>query len=123
MPKKGTNCLLRLLGDNRAHWPGLIWLTALMMLSGVFKSYAASCFGLAIDMGIAAQLDGVTENILITMLMYLGDAVRLGVFNIATARTVERMFLDIKRKPFPSSRIANCPLMNPVCKAAICFLA
>ena len=31
------SALARLLRDNRAHWPGLIWLVVLMLLSGVFK--------------------------------------------------------------------------------------
>ena len=43
------SALARLLRDNRAYWPGLIWLVVLMLLSGVFKSYAAEYLGQAID--------------------------------------------------------------------------
>ena len=102
------SALVRLLRDNRAHWPGLIWLVVLMLLSGVFKSYAAEYLGQAIDLGMTAQMDGMMHSILITLIMYLCDAVRLGVFNAETARTVERMFLGIKRQAF--SAVARCKL-------------
>ena len=102
------SALARLLRDNRAHWPGLIWLVVLMLLSGVFKSYAAEYLGQAIDLGMTAQMDGMMHSILITLIMYLCDAVRLGVFNAETARTVERMFLGIKRQAF--SAVARCKL-------------
>ena len=103
--KSALACLLR---DNRAHWPGLIWLVVLMLLSGVFKSYAAEYLGQAIDLGMNAQMDGMMHSILITLIMYLCDAVRLGVFNAETARTVERMFLGIKRQAFDA--VARCKL-------------
>ena len=102
------SALARLLRDNRAHWPGLIWLVVLMLLSGVFKSYAAEYLGQAIDLGMTAQMDGMMHSILITLIMYLCDAVRLGVFNAETARTIERMFLGIKRQAF--SAVARCKL-------------
>lgn len=102
------SALVRLLCDNRAHWPGLIWLVVLMLLSGVFKSYAAEYLGQAIDLGMNAQMDGMMHSILITLIMYLCDAVRLGVFNAETARTVERMFLGIKRQAFDA--VARCKL-------------
>lgn len=108
MGKGKRSALAQLLMDNRAHWPGLIWLTLLMLLSGVFKSYAARFLGHAIDNGMAAQVDIAAKYLGITILMYLGDAVRLGIFNIETARTAERMFLDIKRKAFIA--VSNCTL-------------
>ena len=40
------SALLRLLSDNRKSIPGLIYLTALMLLSCLFKSFAAKFLGL-----------------------------------------------------------------------------
>ncbi len=100
MNKNKRSCLVRLLLDNKKHFPGLFLLTALMLVSGLFKSYAARFLGLAIDSGVAAQMGDVVRYGILTLLMYGGDAVRLALFNIQTARVVERMFLDIKRQAF-----------------------
>lgn len=107
-PLKKRPALVRLLLDNHHHWPGLIWLTALMLLSGLFKSLSADYLGRAVDQGMAGNYPAMSWSIGITLAMVLADAVRLGVFNVETARTVERMFLDIKRQVFGA--VAGCQL-------------
>lgn len=105
---KRRPALVRLMLDNRRHWPGLIWLTALMLVSGLFKSLSADYLGRAVDQGMAGDFQAMSWSIGVTLLMVLADAVRLGVFNVETARTVERMFLDVKRQVFGS--VAGCQL-------------
>ena len=107
-PPKKRSALVRLLLDNHHHWPGLIWLTALMLLSGLFKSLSADYLGRAVDQGMAGNYQAMSWSIGVTLAMVLADAVRLGVFNVETARTVERMFLDIKRQVFGA--VASCQL-------------
>lgn len=107
-PPKKRPALVRLLLDNRHHWPGLIWLTALMLLSGLFKSLSADYLGRAVDQGMAGNYQAMSWSIGVTLAMVLADAVRLGVFNVETARTVEQMFLDIKRQVFGA--VASCQL-------------
>lgn len=99
---KRRPALVRLMLDNRRHWPGLIWLTALMLVSGLFKSLSADYLGQAVDQGMEGDFQAMSWSIGVTLLMVLADAVRLGVFNVETARTVERMFLDVKRQVFGS---------------------
>ena len=94
--------------DHRRHWPGLLWLTGLMLVSGLFKSLSADYLGRAVDQGMAGDFQAMSWSIGVTLLMVLADAVRLGVFNVETARTVERMFLDVKRQVFGS--VAGCQL-------------
>ncbi len=106
--KKKRPALIRLLLDNRHHWPGLIWLMVLMIASGLFKSLSADYLGRAVDWGMAGDFQAMTRCIVMTLLMVLADAVRLGVFNLETARTVERMFLDIKRQIFRA--VTDCKL-------------
>lgn len=108
MKQKKRSSLARLLLDNRRHWPGLLWLTVLMLLSGLFKSLSADFLGRAVDLGVAGQMETMTWCIGVTLVMVVADAVRLGVFNVETARTVERMFLDIKRQVFRA--VAGCKL-------------
>lgn len=110
MKKKKKSSLARLLLDNRRHWPGLLWLTVLMLLSGLFKSLSADFLGRAVDLGVAGQMETMTWCIGVTLVMVVADAVRLGVFNVETARTVERMFLDIKRQVFRA--VAGCKLSD-----------
>lgn len=110
MKKKKKSSLARLLLDNRRHWPGLLWLTVLMLLSGLFKSLSADFLGRAVDLGVAGQMETMTWYIGVTLVMVVADAVRLGVFNVETARTVERMFLDIKRQVFRA--VAGCKLSD-----------
>lgn len=110
MKKKEKSSLARLLLDNRRHWPGLLWLTVLMLLSGLFKSLSADFLGRAVDLGVAGQMETMTWCIGVTLVMVVADAVRLGVFNVDTARTVERMFLDIKRQVFRA--VAGCKLSD-----------
>ena len=110
MKKKKKSSLARLLLDNRRHWPGLLWLTVLMLLSGLFKSLSADFLGRAVDLGVAGQMETMTWYIGVTLVMVVADAVRLGVFNVETARTVERMFLDIKREVFRA--VAGCKLSD-----------
>ena len=110
MKKKEKYSLARLLLDNRRHWPGLLWLTVLMLLSGLFKSLSADFLGRAVDLGVAGQMETMTWCIGVTLVMVVADAVRLGVFNVETARTVERMFLDIKRQVFRA--VAGCKLSD-----------
>ena len=105
---KRRPALVRLMLDNRRHWPGLIWLTALMLVSGLFKSLSADYLGQAVDQGMEGDFQAMSWSIGVTLLMVLADAVRLGVFNVETARTVERMFLDVKRQVFGS--VAGCQL-------------
>ena len=110
MKKKKKSSLARLLLDNRRHWPGLLWLTVLMLLSGLFKSLSADFLGRAVALGVAGQMETMTWCIGVTLVMVVADAVRLGVFNVETARTVERMFLDIKRQVFRA--VAGCKLSD-----------
>lgn len=110
MKQKKKSSLARLLLDNRRHWPGLLWLTVLMLLSGLFKSLSADFLGRAVDLGVAGQMETMTWCIGVTLVMVVADAVRLGVFNVETARTVERMFLDIKRQVFRA--VAGCKLSD-----------
>ena len=110
MKKKKKSSLARLLLDNRRHWPGLLWLTVLMLLSGLFKSLSADFLGRAVDLGVAGQMETMTWCIGVTLVMVVADAVRLGVFNVETACTVERMFLDIKRQVFRA--VAGCKLSD-----------
>ena len=110
MKKKEKYSLARLLLDNRRHWLGLLWLTVLMLLSGLFKSLSADFLGRAVDLGVAGQMETMTWCIGVTLVMVVADAVRLGVFNVETARTVERMFLDIKRQVFRA--VAGCKLSD-----------
>ena len=110
MKKKKKSSLARLLLDNRRHWPGLLWLTVLMLLSGLFKTLTADFLGRAVDLGVAGQMETMTWYIGVTLVMVVADAVRLGVFNVETARTVERMFLDIKRQVFRA--VAGCKLSD-----------
>ncbi len=110
MKKKKKSSLARLLLDNRRHWLGLLWLTVLMLLSGLFKSLSADFLGRAVDLGVAGQMETMTWCIGVTLVMVVADAVRLGVFNVETARTVERMFLDIKRQVFRA--VAGCKLSD-----------
>ena len=105
---KRRPALVRLMLDNRRHWPGLIWLTALMLVSGLFKSLSADYLGQAVDQGMEGDFQAMSWSIGVTLLMVLADAVRLGVFNVETARTVERVFLDVKRQVFGS--VAGCQL-------------
>ena len=110
MKKKEKYSLALLLLDNRRHWLGLLWLTVLMLLSGLFKSLSADFLGRAVDLGVAGQMETMTWCIGVTLVMVVADAVRLGVFNVETARTVERMFLDIKRQVFRA--VAGCKLSD-----------
>ena len=110
MKQKKKSSLARLLLDNRRHWPGLLWLTVLMLLSGLFKSLSADFLGRAVDLGVAGQMETMTWCIGVTLVMVVADAVRLGVFNVETACTVERMFLDIKRQVFRA--VAGCKLSD-----------
>ena len=110
MKQKKKSSLARLLLDNRRHWLGLLWLTVLMLLSGLFKSLSADFLGRAVDLGVAGQMETMTWCIGVTLVMVVADAVRLGVFNVETARTVERMFLDIKRQVFRA--VAGCKLSD-----------
>lgn len=110
MKQKKKSSLARLLLDNRRHWLGLLWLTVLMLLSGLFKSLSADFLGRAVDLGVAGQMETMTWYIGVTLVMVVADAVRLGVFNVETARTVERMFLDIKRQVFRA--VAGCKLSD-----------
>ena len=105
---KRRPALVQLLLDHRRHWPGLLWLTGLMLVSGLFKSLSADYLGRAVDQGMAGDFQAMSWSIGVTLLMVLADAVRLGVFNVETARTVERMFLDIKRQVFGT--VAGCQL-------------
>ena len=51
MAKKSKRrpALVQLLLDHRRHWPGLLWLTGLMLVSGLFKSLSADYLGQAVD--------------------------------------------------------------------------
>ena len=107
-PQKKRPALVRLLLDNRHYLPGLICLTARMALSGLFKALSANYLGRAVDQGMAGNYQAMSWSIGVTLAMVLTDAVRLGVFNVETARTVEQMFLDIKMQVFGA--VASCQL-------------
>ncbi|HML47504.1 MAG TPA: ABC transporter ATP-binding protein [Clostridia bacterium] len=100
MREQKPPALARLLADNRRHWARLAWLTGLMLLSGLFKSWAADAFGKTVDagaLGLAAQALRWGAAVLV---LYLLDAARLAVFNVETVRVVDGMFLDIKARVF-----------------------
>ena len=92
--------LARLLADNRRHWARLMWLAGLMLLSGLFKSWAADAFGKTVDAGALGRAADALRWGGLVLAMYLLDAARLAVFNVETVRVVDGMFLDIKAQVF-----------------------
>lgn len=107
IPRK-KSAIWSLIKQNKHYWPGLVALLILSMLSGLFRSISSSSLGKAVDMGIAHQNSQLLLYLLITLFFVLMDAARLAGFNVATARVVERMFLDIKQRVFET--IAHCKL-------------
>ena len=109
MLKKSS--IIKILKEGRPYWLKLIGLVFLMLCSGVFKSLSAGFMGDAVDSGIALNTPEVLRCLCLAILMYLCDAVRLWLFNMYTAKSVDRMFLDIKVKAFEKishSRLSDC---------------
>lgn len=108
MRKKSA--IIRIIKESRPYWIKLIGLILLMLCSGVFKSLGARFMGDAVDSGIASDIPEILRCLCLAILMYLCEAARLWLFNACTAKSMDRMFLDIKIKAF--DKVAHCRLSD-----------
>ncbi|MCL2528179.1 MAG: ABC transporter ATP-binding protein/permease [Defluviitaleaceae bacterium] len=91
---------IRLLLDNKRHWPGLFFMVALAFLAGIFKTRAATLWGEAVDYGVAGNTSAMRFAILAMLLFIVLDGLRTGVHYTIIGRATEGLFYDIRMALF-----------------------
>ncbi|MEG0767235.1 MAG: ABC transporter ATP-binding protein [Clostridia bacterium] len=92
--------VVRLLGDYGNYLPKVAFLVLLMILSGLLKSQASMGLGKLIHSSMLGDGQMALREGAMVLGLYALDALRLIVFNVQSARSVESMFLDIKQRLF-----------------------
>lgn len=94
------SALLRFYYDNRKYLPGLILIVGLSLASGVLKMLAATCWGRAVDLGVAGQVNDMLVNAGLMGLFILLDCARTAVHYRIIGHITESMFLEVRARAF-----------------------
>ncbi|MCL2287495.1 MAG: ABC transporter ATP-binding protein/permease [Firmicutes bacterium] len=103
---------LRLLLDNKKHWPGLLLMILLALLAGVFKTRAATLWGEAVDFGVSGQID-LMMWAAIGMLGFIAlDGIRTALHYTVIGQVTERMFRGIRMSLFSILSVAETSVLE-----------
>jgi len=101
------NPFLRLLRDNKRYWPGLLLMTLLAFLAGIFKTRAATLWGEAVDYGVGGQFD-LMRLAAFGMLGFIAlDGLRTALHYTVIGQVTERMFRGIRMSLFSVLSMAD----------------
>ncbi len=94
------SALFRFYYDNKKYLPGLTLIVGLSLVSGVLKMLAATCWGRAVDLGVAGMVTDMLINAGLMGLFILLDCTRTAVHYRIIGGITENMFLEVRSRAF-----------------------
>ncbi len=104
--------LLQFYFDNRKYWASLFIVVVFAMFSGIFTTFAANMWGMAVDYGLDGKIKPMLAATVGMAVFVLLDSIRTNIHYWIIGHVTEGMFFDLRVKVFRKIAKGNVAILK-----------